>query len=714
MIRFTPARLAAALLLLTVATLAAAGAYGVAAQDLADGFAFTPVLLAFAVVGAFVAARRPRNPIGWLFLAEGLAFAAGVATSAYAADATRLGSQSGIANWADWLGAIPGELGFLFAFAILLFPDGRLPSRRWRPLAWLLALAESLMLAAAVTSGAAMHAQGSKLPSPVALIPESLTGPVVNVVQTALIPLSAAAAAGCVARYRRSSSDERHQIKWFAFAGSLTAIGLVALGLIVGNPLGAFLVLGPLIPVAAGIGIMKYRLYDIDVVISKTLVYGALAVFITGVYVLVVVVIGSAGAGLASTGLVTTGLRTGLATGSRPGLVLSILATAIVAIAFQPVRERLEHLANRLVYGQRATPYEMLSAFSARMGEAYATEQLLPRLARMLGEGTAADRAYVWLRHDDELRPAATWPPEAAPPAPVRVLATAGPDAIALAAAEPPSGEQMALVRHQGELLGALSVARRRDEPTAPAQDKLLGELADQAGLVLRNVRLTAELVSRLGELSASRQRLVSAQDQERLRIQRDIARGAERQLAELTARFRAAEATAGADPHAQRTLIASLRADVAAIVESLRELARGIYPPLLADQGLAAAVRAQASKAGGAVVVSADGIGRYSKDIESAVYFCCLEALRNVGKYAAEASTRIELSRTNGAIGFTVSDDGPGFDMTQAGRGGGLQHMTDRLAALGGTIVIDSRPGAGTTVAGRIPLEAAAAHSRY
>lgn len=130
MIRFTPARLAAGLLLLTVAALVAAAAYGVAAHDLADAFTFTPVLLAFAVVGAFVAARRPRNPIGWLFLAEGLAFAAGVATSAYATDATRLAASSA-ADWAEWVGAIPGELGFLFALAILLFPDGRLPSRRW-------------------------------------------------------------------------------------------------------------------------------------------------------------------------------------------------------------------------------------------------------------------------------------------------------------------------------------------------------------------------------------------------------------------------------------------------------------------------------------------------------------------------------------------------------------------------------------------------------
>ncbi|MGN6795320.1 MAG: ATP-binding protein [Streptosporangiaceae bacterium] len=702
MIRFTKARLATGLLLLTVAALAAAAAFGVSAHDLADGFAFTPVLLAFAIVGAFVAARRPRNPIGWLFLAEGLSFAAGVATSAYAADATSLG-VSPVADWAEWIGAIPGELGFLFALAILLFPDGALPSRRWRPLAWLLILAESLMLAAAVTSGAAMHAQGSRLPSPVTLIPESVAGPVLDKAQTAVIPLALAAAIGCVLRYRRTTADGRHQIKWFASAGAVTAIGMLALGLTTGDPLGAFLVLGPLLPVAAGIGIMKYRLYDIDVVINKALVYGALAVFITGVYVLVVVVIGSVGAGLATSG-------------SRPGLALSILATAIVAVAFQPVRQRLQHLANRLVYGQRATPYEMLSAFSARMGEAYATEDLLPRLARMLAEGTAAARAHVWLLHEGELRAAASWPPDAAPPAPGEPE-SAGLGGRAVPAAEPASGgpaaaagEQVALVRHQGELLGALSVVRRRNEPFTPAQDKLLGELAAQAGLVLRNVRLTAELVARLDELTASRQRIVTAQDQERLRIQRDIARGAQRQLAKLTASFRGAEATVGSDPQAQRTLMASLRSDVAAIVESLRELARGIYPPLLADQGLAAAVRAQAAKSGGPVVVSANGIGRYSKDIEAALYFCCLEALRNVGKYAAAACTRIELSGTDGAIGFQVSDDGPGFDMKLAGHGSGLQHMTDRLAALGGAIVIDSRPGAGTTVAGRIPLTASPA----
>jgi signal transduction histidine kinase len=417
-----------------------------------------------------------------------------------------------------------------------------------------------------------------------------------------------------------------------------------------------------------------------------TLVYGALAAFIGGVYLLIVVVIGSAGAG------------GGLApSGSRASLVLSIVATAIVAVAFQPARERLVRLANRLVYGQRATPYELLSTFSAQMGDAYAAEDLLPRLARLLAEGTAASRADVWLRHGQELRPVTSWPSDAVPPGLVLLDEHA-----ALAVAD---RDRVELVRHQGQVLGAVSVSTRRDEPLTPAQDRLVGEFAAHAGLVLRYVGLTGELVARLDELTASRQRIVQAQDLERHRIQRDIEGGAERQLEALHAKFGAARAAAGAEPEPQRTLIAELRADIAATIESLRELARGIYPPLLADQGLVAAVRAQAAKAGGPVTLDADDVGRLGRDVEAAVYFCCVEALRNVGRHAGSAPARIRLARDDGRVTFEVTDEGPGFDVRLASSGTGLQHMADRLAALGGAIRIDSRPGEGTTVAGEIPL---------
>ena len=186
-------------------------------------------------------------------------------------------------------------------------------------------------------------------------------------------------------RYRRATPDVRHQIKWVAYASLLTGVALLVAGIVFGNPLGALLAVGPLIPVAAGIAIFKYRLYDIDVVISKTIVYGSLAAFITLVYVVIVAGIGSLGPGF-------------LQAGSRPDLGLSILATAVVAVAFQPVRERAQQLANRLVFGKRATPYEALSEFAGRMGGTYAADDVLPRMAQVLAEGTGAIRAVVWLK----------------------------------------------------------------------------------------------------------------------------------------------------------------------------------------------------------------------------------------------------------------------------------------------------------------------------
>jgi hypothetical protein len=199
-------------------------------------------------------------------------------------------------------------------------------------------------------------------------------------------------------RYRRATPDVRHQIKWVAYASLLTAVALVVSGLVFGNPLGALLVVGPLIPVAAGIAIFKYRLYDIDVVISKTIVYGSLAAFITLVYVVIVAGIGSLGPGF-------------LQAGSRPNLGLSIVATAVVAVAFQPVRERAQRLANRIVFGKRATPYEALSEFAGRMGGSYAADDVLPQMAQILAEGTGASRAVVWLKDGDGLMAGQAGPP---------------------------------------------------------------------------------------------------------------------------------------------------------------------------------------------------------------------------------------------------------------------------------------------------------------
>jgi len=296
-----------------------------------------------------------------------------------------------------------------------------------------------------------------------------------------------------VLRYRHGDSEQRQQLKWFIAGVGLFVFGLLAGGITAWPPpmvVAANVGLAAL-PVSIGIAVLKYRLYDIDVVINRTLVYGALALFITAIYVAIVVGIGAL-----------------IGSGGRPNLALSIVATAIVAVAFQPVRERIQKVANRLVYGKRATPYEVLSQFSERVAESYAADDVLPRMARVLADGTGAVRSDVWLRSGDLLRQASSWPQDSDPTEPARIVGGALPDV--------PGAARVVEVRHQGELLGALTVTKRQGESLTPVEEKLLDDLASQAGLVLKNVGLTAELMQRLEELRASRQRLVAAQDEER------------------------------------------------------------------------------------------------------------------------------------------------------------------------------------------------------
>jgi signal transduction histidine kinase len=259
-------------------------------------------------------------------------------------------------------------------------------------------------------------------------------------------------------------------------------------------------------------------------------------------------------------------------------------------------------------------------------------------------------------------------------------------------------------VQHQGELLGALSVSKRAGESLTPIEDKLVDDLAHQAGLVLKNVGLTAELLQRLEELRASRQRLVAAQDEERRRLERNLHDGAQQNLVALKVKLGLAEVFAEKDPARARQLLGEIKSDADEALETLRDLARGIYPPLLADKGLAVALAAQARKATLPVEVDADGLGRYPQDIEAAVYFCVLEALQNVQKYAGALKATVRLVAQNGDLTFEVEDDGAGFDAASAKKGSGLTNMADRLDALGGAVEIESQPGRGTVLRGSIP----------
>jgi signal transduction histidine kinase len=486
--------------------------------------------------------------------------------------------------------------------------------------------------------------------------------------------------ASLFARRRHADSQTRAQVRWLTYI-VVAAVAWIAVMLPVTQIFGPnvvldgvfWLVVTPLlslgIPIAIGIAIVKHRLLDIDVVIGKTVVFGGLAVFITLVYVGVVFGIGQ-----------IVG-----ATGTSPAL--SIVATAIVAVAFQPVRNRVQRFANRLVFGKRATPYEVLSEFSDRIGGTYATDELLPRMAQILAAGTGAREAAVWIVDGDRLRAEAIWPADSPRPA----------DMVSLEAIAASGADLAVAVRHRGEILGALSINKKPGDPVTATERKLVDDLASQGGLVLRNVRL-------IDELRSSRRRIVVAQDERAKQLERNIHDGAQQQLVALTVKLRLLEQLAPRDPAKTAEMASQLQAEATEALENLRDLARGIYPPLLADRGLAEALGAQARKASIPVTVESDGVGRYRQEIESALYFCCLEALQNVAKYAHATHAEIRLSGTADELAFTVVDDGDGFDMGSAKRGSGLQGMADRLDAVGGTLELRSQPGMGTTVTGRIP----------
>ena len=588
-------------------------------------------ILAMSSVGALVAWRRPANRIGWLLLA--IAFSAIFLDlpKLYAGVATYVYPGLPGADWFYWL----SQVAWMFLFAQLLvllplwFPDGRLLSRRWSIVIGLAAVPVILVIAGSFDPSATAPLHNPVGVQAMAGINNALNGAPFAVI---LLGTYGLGVSSLLVRYRRGGEQERQQLKWL-----LVAVVLL-LGTVVSQWLVPALQNAPLIPFAAaslpiaiGIGVLRYRLYDIDLIINKALVYGGLAAVITAVYVLLVVGIGAL-------------------IGSNQRFLLSLVATALIAFAFQPLRQRTQQLANRLVYGKRATPYEALSQFSEHLSETYSHEDILDRMARILGEGTGAERAEVWVRAGHRLVLASSSPKTAEPLAPLVMQNGALPTM---------QRDTVVPVSHAGELLGALTVDKKRGETMNTVEQKLVTDLAAQAGLVLKNVGLNQELLARLDDLRASRQRLVTAQDEERRRLERDLHDGAQQHLVALKIKLGLAEAAAQPETKI-RALIAQLKQDADDALDTMRELARGIYPPLLASDGLEAALRAQVRRIAVPVDLQVDSVARQAREVEGAIYFCCLEALQNAGKHAgADARIKVSVESGDQVLRFAVVDSG-------------------------------------------------------
>jgi signal transduction histidine kinase len=412
--------------------------------------------------------------------------------------------------------------------------------------------------------------------------------------------------------------------------------------------------------------------------LAAVLVLSGLVVFVVLVYVVIVL---GGGALIGHT--------------SSPHLGLSVLATALVALGFEPVQSRLETFMAQLVHGDWQSPYEVLSRFSPALTGSHANDDLTARMAEVLADGTGAQAAQVWLMVDGRLRLAATWPPAA--------HASSG-------AGDLPGRRELP-VRQAGELLGVLAVQERENVPLTPVEERLFAGLANQAGLVLRGARLRAELVHRLAELSTlaeelrtSRQRLVDAQDAERRRLERDIHDGAQQHLVALAVNLRLAHTLASRSPERADRLVAEQCQAATVTIETIVGLSRGIYPSLLVDEGLEAALRTAISRSPVPIELVATDLGRYPAGIEAAAYFCALEALQNSAKHSSAKAIRVDLQGGPSVLEVVVQDDGAGFDLRAMHAGAGLANMRDRVESAGGTLTIETAPSRGTLVAATLP----------
>jgi GAF domain-containing protein len=606
-----------------------------------------------ALVGALVASRQPRNPIGWLFLVGQLGTAVGLACQAYASRVLEDGELGPRAS-GQIATMVSSALGASWALAVLaavflLFPDGSLPSRRWRVVLWTLPVPQLVTVI-----------------STVVLVPvDSITSSVeVNPLVTAVGGASAVLAAvllvlsivALLLRLRHARGERRQQLRWLATAALALAAGFVFAQVVsIGSDGSQVWSVVPLfvayasVPVAAGTAILRYRLYDIDIVISRAVVGAATLIFITVGYVTAVILLGAVLGGRVS-----------------EQYWASVIATAVVAIAFQPLRRAVQRLGDRVVYGRRAAPYQALIDLSRHLSQAVSLDQILPGVAEHAGRSVGAAHATAKLVLADADDVVAHWP---------------GPGT-------PPQREYSAPVWQGGRRIGEITVSMPVGRQPSAADRRLLADLANQAGLGMWNAHLAAQLQAQVvradaqaEELDASRRRLLAAQESQRRRLTQAVTA----EVLPHVARLRLLLADAAADPKAaSHSLDAAAEATNEALA-ALRDIARGIYPPLLARRGLAAALQMYAARAGGRValtVAPAARTARFASHVEAVAYFCAVETVRELG-----GSARVDLVLDQAGVVLTIAATDGGAHLAERD-----QSVVDRVLACGGSVAVDDR----------------------
>jgi signal transduction histidine kinase len=630
---------------------------------LADEFQVFSALV-YGAVGGVLAARRPGNAIGWLFAAMGVIAQLGALAAQWAVYGLETRSGVPAAALALWVYmALAGaSLALTPSFALLLFPTGRLTSR-WTKLVACIAsiptICLPLFLITGNTSPPGFASLFDRTPNPLALS-QPLGDPGLMVAALGLCGLASIVL--LLARLRAARGPERQQYTWVAFSMAVIVAAFVADFVARVSGSGWYVVTGPAlnvailcVPLTMGAAILRYHLWDIDIIISRTLVYLCLSACVVGIYIFIVGWLGAA-------------FRTG------GNLAFSLLATGAVAVLFQPLRERIQRAVNLRMYGERDEPYAAISRLGRRLEDALAVESVLPAIASTIREALKLPYAAVALQF-------------------------AGGQSLTVSG-EPVAQPVRLPLMYQHEPVGELLLATRAPgEPFSTADRRLLDDLARQAGVAVHAVRLTHEL-------QQARERLVSAREEERRRLRRDLHDGLGSQLAALNLQAGALRSLIETDPEAARAEVAELRAQLKGAITSIRTLVHSLRPPALDELGLSVALRERARQfqADGLVVVTElpETTPDLPAAVEVAVYRIVEEALTNVAKHARARRCVVRLDFA-GEVRLSISDDGVGID-PRAPAGVGLVSMRERAEELGGVCQLEPAPGGGTRVGVRLP----------
>lgn len=620
--------------------------------------------LGFGLPGAFLLAVQPRNRIGWLLLGIGAAQALSLLGSSYGLvgvhDSSRSLPGQGWALWvSEWLWAPAWALAP--TLLLLLFPTGRLPSPRWRPVAvaaLLTAVLSSVgwaLMPPAATDVEGLYPPGYQGPVPTSF---AIAGPAASA-GLLLAPLTALACLGALLqRHRRATGAERRQLEW-VLVGAVALVTLLVAGFFVPPPLGPLVVglaVVPL-PLAMTVAVVHHRLWDIDVILGRSLVFGVLSVGVVVIYATSVSVIGSL-------------------LGNRAGAPL--VATALVAVGIQPAHQQVRRLVNRFVYGDRDDPASALRHLGARIGSSGDPGEVLSDVAQSIGQ---------------RLR--------------VPYVAIEEPDATMAAWGRPvPSVEHVPL-SHRGSRVGTLAVGAAANDRLRPADLRALAELAPHVAVVVHARRLARDL-------ERSHQRLVATRNEERLRLRRELHDGLGPSLAALALEVDRGRRLVGRDPESAQRLLDDLSARIREAVGSVRAIVDELHPPPLDELGLVGAVEEVAGRFSEELHVTVDaaaGLPAVPAAVELAAYRIAAEAITNAARHARGSTCEVTFAAGDD-LELRVVDDGCGLS-GQVAEGVGLPSMRHRAAELGGSCTVASRCGGGTEVLVRLPLSTDDGHGR-